>query len=230
MNSILMGRTARRCMCSTVLTLAALARPAAAQDARLEARLDARTRELLAPVLDSARIAGLPVEPLVQKALEGASKRADAARIALVVRRLAVQLGEARVALGASASAPELVAGASALQAGVRADVLAGLRAERSRAELTVPLGVMTELIARGVPADTAALAVAVLAEEGVTDAQLVALRRDVERDIGIGAPPTGALLARSEGLAGASFSDRFAGPRQGTTPGAPISTPRRRP
>ena len=45
-----------------------LARPAAAQDPRLE-RLDAGTRPLVAALVDSARTAGLPAEPLVQRAL-----------------------------------------------------------------------------------------------------------------------------------------------------------------
>lgn len=202
----------------------------AAQDARLEARLDERTRTALLPVIDSARLAGLPVEPLVQKALEGASKRAAGDRIVLAVRRLAGQLGTARLALGGSAGEAELVAGASALQAGVRPDVLVALRTERRAAALTVPLGVMAELIARGVPADTAALAVTALAEAGVNDAQLVALRRDVERDIGVGAPPTTALIARTGSLTdmftiGGTNTGRNGDSRISTT-----TTPRRRP
>ena len=206
----------------------------AAQDARLEARLDERTRTALLPVIDSARLAGLPVEPLVQKALEGASKRAAGDRIVLAVRRLAGQLGTARLALGGSAGEAELVAGASALQAGVRPDVLVALRTERRAAALTVPLGVMAELIARGVPADTAALAVTALAEAGVNDAQLVALRRDVERDIGVGAPPTSALITRSEFVTDANFKEAFNGRllngASTNTGTAPRTAPRRRP
>lgn len=219
-------------LASTFAALALPARDLAAQDARLDARLDERTRSALLPVIDSARVAGLPIEPLVQKALEGASKRAPGDRIVHAVRRLAGQLGTAQLALGRGAAEPELVAGASALQAGVTPDVLATLRAERRDAVLTVPLGVMAELIARGVPADTAALAVTALAEAGVNDAQLVALRRDVERDIGVGAPPTTALIARTS-----SFTDQLTfGPSGGTgrigngTETTRSTTPRRRP
>jgi len=185
-------------LASALAVLAVGARDVAAQDARLDARLDERTRSALLPVIDSARLAGLPVEPLVQKALEGASKRAPGDRIVHAVRRLAGQLGTAQLALGRGAVESELVAGASALQAGVTPDVLVALRSERRNAALTVPLGVMAELIARGVPADTAALAVTALAEAGVNDAQLVALRRDVERDIGVGAPPATAATLRA--------------------------------
>ena len=217
----------------TTLAAALLALPAAdlrAQDVRLDARLDARTRAALSPVLDSARIAGLPVEPLVDKALEGASKRATGERIVIAVRRLAGQLGTARTALGGTAGEAELIAGANALQAGVRPDVLAALRAERRDVALTVPLGVMAELIARGVPADTAALAVTALTEAGVNDAQLVTLRHDVERDIGVGAPPTTALMTRAGTFTQSLVGSNPADGRNGFNEGLRSTTPRRRP
>src|SRR5207249_6928611 len=94
-----------------------LARPAAAQDPRLE-RLDAGTRPLVAALVDSARTAGLPAEPLVQRALEGTIKGAPGDRIVAAVRRLAADLGRARDALGPAASPPELEAGAAALRGG----------------------------------------------------------------------------------------------------------------
>ena len=49
-------------------------------DPRL-ARLDSLTRPIVAALVDSARTAALPTEPLVQRALEGATKRATADRI-----------------------------------------------------------------------------------------------------------------------------------------------------
>src|SRR5690606_19342611 len=51
--------------------------PVAAQDARLAARLDPPVLDRVTYMLDSVRTAGLPTEPLVDKALEGASKRAS---------------------------------------------------------------------------------------------------------------------------------------------------------
>ena len=62
-------------------------RPASAQrdaEGRL-ARLDAPTRVAVAAVVDSARKNRLPTEPLVDKALEGAKKGADGARIVTAV-------------------------------------------------------------------------------------------------------------------------------------------------
>jgi hypothetical protein len=200
--------------------------------AKLAARLDTGAVLAIMPIIDEARAQRLPVDPLVQKALEGASKRAPTDRIVVAVRRLSTQLGAARTALGDAASSAELVAGASALQAGVKADVLASLRTDYPKAALTVPLGVLAELIARGVPADTGAMAVAALVESGVSDAQIVALRRDVERDIEVGAPPTTALIARTSSVADPLALERtgFTNAAGGNSTRTTSPAPRRRP
>ena len=171
-----------------------LARPAAAQDPRLE-RLDAGTRPLVAALVDSARTAGLPAEPLVQRALEGTIKGAPGDRIVAAVRRLAADLGRARDALGPAASPPELEAGAAALRAGAAPALLTKLRRAR-RQPPTVPLAVLADLVASGVPADSAAAAVLALAATA-RDADLVEFRRAVERDIALGAPPAAAASVR---------------------------------
>ncbi len=165
-------------------------------------RLDPSLRAALAPILDTSRARGLPTDPLVDKALEGVSKHADQQRIVMVVRALATQLASARTALGSTASTPELVAGASALKAGVQPAELANLagaiRGERGRS-LVVPLAVLSELVARGVPADTAASTVLVLAQRGAADGELVAFRQGVERDVAAGVLPA---VAASVGAA----------------------------
>lgn len=184
---------------TTALSLAAalaLSRALPGQDPRLEARLDAQTRARVAAIVDSARAAGLPVEPLVDKALEGASKRATGDRIVVAVRNLAAQLGTARQALGPAATGAELDAGASALHAGVRPADLARLRDARRRQELTIPLAVLSDLVARGVPADSATAFVLRLARSA-RDAQFVVFQRDVDRDIALGAPPLAAAAVR---------------------------------
>src|SRR5438132_1453125 len=80
-------------------------------DSRLE-RLDAATRPTVAALVDSAHTAMLPTEPLVQRALEGATKRASGDAIVAAVRRLAADLGHARDALGATAADVFVNAGA----------------------------------------------------------------------------------------------------------------------
>ena len=93
-----------------MLTMLVLLTQVAVQDPRLE-RLDPETRSLVVSVVDSARAAGLPSEPLIQRALEGVTKGAPSPRIVAAVRRLAIDLGTARGALGTRATTPELEAG-----------------------------------------------------------------------------------------------------------------------
>src|SRR5207244_10477094 len=172
-----------------------VARRAAGQqpDLRLE-RLDAATRPAVAALVDSARRALRPTEPLVQRALEGATKRASGDLIVAAVRRFAVDLGHARDALGSTASPAELTAGAAALRAGASPTILTQLRQTR-REPLTMPLAVLADLVASGVPVDSAAAAVLALAAQA-RDADLVEFRRAVERDIALGAPPASATAA----------------------------------
>ena len=182
----------------TVLTLTAGAlthRAGATQDPRLGRRLDSATVIVLGTVIDSARSVGLPVEPLVQRALEGAAKRAAPARILVAVRLLADELGIARTALGPASAPAELVAAASALRAGVRPTDLTQLRRRRG-AGLTVSLAAVTDLVTSGVPPDSAAAAVLALAALAGDD-QIVDFRRAVERDIALGAPPAAAAAIR---------------------------------
>lgn len=187
-------------MIARMLTVAALlAVPAAAhaQD-RLAGRLPEPTRAQVAAIVDSARSAGVPADPLVNRALEGAAKGAGGERIVAAVRSLAAQLGEARAALGPSAAEAELVAGAAALRAGAAPAFLARLRREAPREPLVVPLAVMADLVARGVPADTAARSVLALVRSGARDADLVAFRENVERDISLGAAGGAAASVRA--------------------------------
>lgn len=173
----------------------ALALALTAQDPRLD-RLAPEARAVVTHVVDSARTAGLPVEPLVDRALEGASKGAPAPLIAAAVRRLAADLGRARDVLGSATGPAELAAAADALRAGAPPEVILRLRNALGARRLAVPLGVTADLTARGVPADTAATLVITIARS-VADADLLALQRDVERDIALGAPPLAATIGR---------------------------------
>jgi hypothetical protein len=143
----------------------------------------------------------LPTEPLVDRALEGVAKGADPDRILAAVRRLSGELYSAFDALGPRSSTAEIVAGASAIRAGARAEDLAYLRELRADQPLTVATATLADLVAVGVPADTAVAAVIALAEEA-DDAQYVAFRRNVERDIALGASPVTALGVRLEAAA----------------------------
>ena len=164
-----MSRAALAVLCSLALP-AALAAQGGAQ-ARLAGRLDAGTAGAVARVIDSAATAGVPSDPLIAKALEGASKHATGDRIILAVRGLAADLASSRRALGGSASDADVVAGASALRAGASADVLTRIRAARGNAPLLVPLATLADLVAQGIPVDRAVATVLGLARAGAPDA-----------------------------------------------------------
>lgn len=180
-----------------VLMLALVPRGAASQEPRLTV-LSGTYRAQVETILDSARAVELPVEPLVDRALEGASKGADGERIVAAVRRLHAELAAARDALGARSTAAEIVAGASALRAGASTGDLTHLRELRRDQSLTVAAAVLADLVAVGVPADTAVAAVLALAG-AVGDAEYIAFRQSVERDIALGASPVAALGVRLE-------------------------------
>jgi len=175
-----------------------LAAPAVArgQEPRLVGRVPDAARAQVDAILDAARARGLPVEPLVDRALEGATKGAPPAAIVAAVTRLRDELVVVRGAFGETASTAELTAGTSALRAGASAEALARLRKQRPGQPLTVAAAVMADLVAAGVPADTAVGAVLALAHNA-DDADYIAFRRNVQRDIALGASPAAALAVR---------------------------------
>jgi hypothetical protein len=214
-------------LASMLLTLGAPA--ARAQDSRLESRLDPRTRAAVTAVIDSARADALPTEPLVLKALEGASKRADGERIVTAVRSLARDLRNARAVLGSDAGEAELSAAAGALRAGASPGTLARLRAVRRGQSLAVPLAVLSDLIARGVPPDTASSIILSLGSAGARDDGFFALRSDVERDIMTGETPTVSAIARAHEIASGLSRGRpqsHAPPAAQAEPPTPSGTP----
>ncbi len=103
---------------------------------------------------------GLPQEPLYNKALEGMAKRVPANRLLPAVHSYAGRLREARGAFGFLANEPLIVAGADALQRGVRTETLhrLGQGEEGGGGEAPTPVAVLVlaDLVEAGVPADRA--------------------------------------------------------------------------
>jgi hypothetical protein len=184
------------------LVLAGAAAPAAAaqEDARL-AQLDPAALAAIRPELDTAAAAGLPAEPLVLRALEGANRGAAPDRIAAAVRSLRLRLVTAREAIGARSTESEYVAAAGALAAGVPVPVLVGMRRERRAGSLDVPLVVVSDLVARGVPPADASATVTELLGRGADDRTLLSLRTTVQQDIAQGATPRTAAESRARGI-----------------------------
>lgn len=170
-------------------------------DPRLDLRLDARTRDAVSAIVDSAKSDGVPTEPLIDRALEGASKHAAGPIIVNAVRLFARDLRRARTALGPASTDAEVVAGAHALRSGVKVQELERLRQVRAGQRYALALDVMTYIINRGVPTDTASSVIVSLVLASATDAQLTGLRDDVERDMSGGMPAGLAVTSRGLGV-----------------------------
>ena len=166
----------------TLLALLALAASSVeAQDRRLDTKFSAETRTALQAILDSARGTGIPTEPIVQLALQGASRgNIPPMRIVTAARGLAERMRVARTALGATATESELVAGASALFSGVEPATLEEIRRNRAQGEAAVPLIVLTDIIERGVARDTAAQVIISLGDARLSDAEYQSLRHSI--------------------------------------------------
>jgi hypothetical protein len=184
-----------------LLALAGIPAMLRAQDSRLDARLDTATRTVLSRSIDTARQLGLPVEPLVDKALEGATKRATPPRIQAAVDALLHRMEISRDALAPDPAPRDIVAGADALAYGATREALATMRTIRPNGSLAVPLAVLTQLVASGVPVARATRAVADLLKRGARDEQLIALQDDVRSYVAAGASPEAALDVRTRGL-----------------------------
>lgn len=219
-------------LASHAAAAAAQSRPGGGDVAALRGRLDPSTRQAVLAIIDSSAAAGVPTGPLAAKALEGDAKHAPGERIVAAVRALAVDLGVARRELGATADEPSLLAAAGALRSGVPAEALRELRAARGTAAAAWPLSVLSDLVRRGVPVDTAANVVLALARRGAPDPAFTALLQQVAGDIGAGIPPGAAAAARAP--AGAAGQPPILPPSASAPPSgsrshvAPPANPRR--
>lgn len=170
-----------------------------AQDDRLS-RLDPALAARVQAQLDTAQAASLPAEPLIQKALEGRGKGAPPERIVAAVRAVRLSLMAARDVLGPGTEPLELTAAANALRAGAASETVGEIRRAR-QGSLKVPLDVLADLIARGIPTARAGAAVVGLVRQGTADRDLQLLRDRIDRDVRGGAAPDLALERRLAGI-----------------------------
>ncbi|HEY3288460.1 MAG TPA: hypothetical protein VGJ96_15165 [Gemmatimonadaceae bacterium] len=183
------------------LASSAAATGARAQAARLDASADLGLRRAVERELVAARAIGLPEGLLVAKANEGIAKRATPKRITDAVAALGKRLQVARDQLAPNPSDDEIAAGADALYVGVPAPMLKKMRAAWPNRSLALPLGVLTELVAKGLPPGRAAQVVTDLMARGATNVQLYALAQSVQGDVAAGWAPEAALDLRARGV-----------------------------
>jgi len=173
----------------------------AAQDdvtARLAGRVPPAIAAAVSALADSARARGLPVAPLVDKALEGVVKGVPADRILPAVRTVLDQLDAAATALRGTGGTPPsddaVEAGGFALAAGLTPGDLGAIAQSADRSHPTaVALQVAGALAAIGVPrAQTVGLVQASI-QSGGPVGDLVSLPGQVQAAMARGAPPAAA-------------------------------------
>jgi hypothetical protein len=217
-------------MMSTAAAIGVLMSPCVAfgqaQSMTLDAITDANARASIRATIAGAKGKGVPEEPLMSKVREGVAKGSNPTLIHDAVRKLATNLERAQRALAPVQGVDELSAGAGALRAGVPDDMLRGLRASWPNRTLTVPLGVLTELVANDIPATRAAERVRELMVRGASSAQIVALGDDVRADIAAGHAPDASMELRTKGVL--SLLDIQAAAAAGAATDFTSRTPRR--
>jgi hypothetical protein len=189
-----------------VLLVAGLSVPAISQrpdpDPRLSNRLTGKLRDAVIAIVDSAREANLPTEPLIDRALEGVMKKGSDAAIVASVRNTARDLERAKRALGPNFTDEDIKAGMHAIKAGVDIKQLERLRAARSGQRIATAINVLDYLVLLRLDPDTAANVIVSLVLASATDDQLMALKADIERDLGAGTPASSAITVRGQQLA----------------------------
>jgi hypothetical protein len=182
-------------------------RALAAQDvtARLTGRVPPEVVAAVNGIAQDAAGRGLPVEPLIQKTLEGSAKGVPPDRVIVAVRTLAGRLDEAQTALrdaGIPAPSPAAVeGGADALNAGLNARQVRDLgRISRGPYDPALTLRVATTLSALGVPAQQGLRLMERMIQSGRGPNQLLDLPNQVQVDMAQGASAAQAAEALETG------------------------------
>ena len=200
--------SARIAACAATALFAALSSAGAQQGVQSERRItaisDDATRSVVIEQLSLAKESGLPagaMEPLMAKAMEGVAKKASSKSIRSAMDALQKRLRKANELLAPNPTVEELSAGADALYVGVPEKTLKQMRQAAPRRSIAVELGVLTELVARNVPAAKASKMVLDLMAHGATAAQLTALNSAVQSDVAAGLTPEAALDRHGSGI-----------------------------
>jgi hypothetical protein len=163
--------------------------------------LDSATAAAIAPIVEQARADRLPVTPLYAKAREGYVQRVPIPKIEAAVRALADRMRTANDALKPEASEQELSAAADAIKNGVGRETLIAMRKAGGNGSLAVPIGVLTQLISRGVPVERASMEVVALLQRGAVARNFIALEESVRQDVLAGRRPDESLDLRLKGI-----------------------------
>lgn len=177
-------------------------RVAIAQDSLRLANVNRETATLLTGIVDSARARGLPTDPIVVKISQGVLLHVAPDRIVVAAQSVASRLDDARAALAPKPTPADIVAGGDALSvAGVTKAALQAVRSTSPNQPVAVPIAVLAQLVASGVPAKRATQIVTDLIRRGASNRQFVDLGNNVNADVERGARVMASLDVRLQGL-----------------------------
>ena len=171
---------------------------------RLEGRVAPAVAQAVRAIADSLARAGLPVQPLFRKALEGGAKGIPPDRIIGAVNSVASQLAQAAQALRSarvSADPAAIEAGGYAINAGLSAGQVGELaRAYRPPQSIAASLQSAGTLTALGVPAGQAVALVHQWMSAGRSPEQVLLLPQQLQAAMARGASPAQAASGLARG------------------------------
>ena len=199
---------------------------------RLAGRVSPEIAALASELGTDAARRGLPIDPVLQKAMEGSAKGVSSDRVAAAMRLVIAQLDASAGALrqgGAALAADTLAiaAGAFAITAGLKDRDIAELaRSGAARTDVIVGLRVAGTLVALGVPATETVTLVNATLRAGRPAGELLALPGQVQAEVAKGVTP--AQAASGLARAAAAQSRRGPPPGRGQPPPHPAPPPQR--
>ncbi len=223
----MMNRRAQRGLWMGVLVALTVAvMPVSAQDVdprmeRIRAQLPQGAVQQIEARIQAARSEGLPVEPLLDKAVEGIAKRVPPPRIAGAVDELARELGRARQLLadGVPPAPTDVAAVADAIRRGVPEQAIQKVAQGGPSGEpVALAVHTMGDLLDRDVPVDQALAVMEAWRWRGARADELRELPAAVERLIRQGVLPGQAAAAVAGAMRGGPPDGR--GPGTGNGPG----------
>lgn len=212
---------------TTLILLLIIPSGVLAQDARMERIREAYPAGAVAEIegiLADAEAEGLPSDPLIAKALEGAAKGVPADRVVAALSAYRERLGESRQLIGPERAAADVVAGADALRRGVPGQTMRALAGEHE-GDLAVPLVVLGDLMDAGVPVDNAYEVVQNALQHRHGPEEMLAIPGAVRRMTREGQTPSQAASAVDRAIGRGKFGE-VVGPHGRATASPPKGPP----
>jgi hypothetical protein len=155
----------------------------------------------VARIVETARAANLPTNPIVGKVNFGLLRKSKPDAIVRAASTVRLRLEAARDALAPRPTQQEITEGANALGENATVAALREVRKAGGSQSVAAALGLLTQMLASQVSLATATEAVTDLLRRGAQPGQLVAMGNDLETDMGNGTTIESSLDVRRHAL-----------------------------